>query len=83
MMHEVRAEIWNELTERDWTPNDLAIRMGPDYAVNRLILDFIFNINDERCKLGDETAAALGHAFEVSAEVFLNLEREPAPGPMD
>ena len=78
MMHDVRAQIWEELTERDWTPNDLALAMGPDYAVNRFTLDLIFAVDDPRTCLGDETAAALGRAFDVPVEFFLALEQQPA-----
>jgi plasmid maintenance system antidote protein VapI len=74
MMADVRVEIWHEMSEQDWTPNDVAQAMGGDIAVNRLILDLVFAIDDPTLHLGDDTAEALGRAFDVPAAFFLSLE---------
>lgn len=75
--------IQDELDARGWTLWDLAFRMGPDAPLEKLGLDFYF-LCDPGIRLGDDGAAALGRAFGVSPEYFLNLERmwlatHPAP----
>src|SRR5262245_18171820 len=85
MLHDVRAQIWNELAERDWTPNDLASAMAEEPTVEafgrqRLSLDILFTVDDAKLHLGAEGAAALARAFGTSPEFWLNLEAQgPEP----
>ena len=81
MMQDVRVEIWHELGERNWTPNDLAVHMGGNPKVQRLVLDFIMAIDDPSCHLGQETAADLARAFGTTPEFWLELEAAPPEVP--
>lgn len=72
--------IVEEMTARSWSAEDLAVRMSDgtdeDYGICRLALDFYDEIGpDNTCmRLGAETAAKLGKAFDVSPQFFINLE---------
>lgn len=68
--------IAEELEARGWSQHDLAARMAGDPAVNFLTLDTyrLVGPTDPRMRLGKRTAIALGEAFGVSADLFLNLE---------
>lgn len=68
--------IAEELEARGWSQDYLAVRMGGDPAINLLTLDMyrIVGPKDPRMRLGEATAAALGQAFGVSPQLFLNLE---------
>ena len=78
MRHHVLANIWNEMAERNWTPNELARRMSSDarsFSQAQCALDALFNIDDPRLTMGHEMAEDLGHAFGTGAEFWLNLEQ--------
>jgi len=68
--------IADELEARGWSLDDLAQRMPGDFGVNRLALDFYMTIGAETptMRLG-ESAAGIAAAFDVSPELFLNLEK--------
>lgn len=70
--------IQEELDARGWSRAELANRMGMDACVrNLLVLDTLFAVGPTHtnCRLGQDTADRLGRAFDVSADLFLNLER--------
>lgn len=67
--------IQDEVDARGWTLWDLAIRMGGDPGTNKLALDLYFAVHDKSLLIGGDCAAQLGTAFDVSPELFLNLER--------
>jgi len=69
--------IAEELAARGWTLDMLAMRMGPEFGVNRLSLDLYFEVGptDQNLRIGDISANALARALSVSPEYFLNLER--------
>ena len=67
--------ILDELDERGWTRDELAVRMGGESAINRLTLDMYFEVGptEPSLLLGEETARQLGRAFGVSPQFFLRL----------
>ena len=69
--------IQDELDARGWSLDELAVRMGGDFQVNRIALDFYMTIgpSERGLRIGKDTAAQLGGAFGTSAELWLNLER--------
>lgn len=69
--------IQEELEARGWGLDTLALKMGGDFGINRLALDFYFTIGPEQpdCRIGNEMAAQLGQAFNVSPNLLLNLEK--------
>lgn len=84
------AEVWppgdfiaEEMLARGWSDEDVAARMGGKSKRARLIdaltvmairQGWVFP-DDPDPEIGEKTAAALGRAFGVSPEFFLNLER--------
>ncbi len=66
--------IIDEMEARGWDLDELARRMGGDFAINRLSLDLYFIVGPKEPDLliGDGEDFAL--AFGVSAEFFRNLE---------
>lgn len=69
--------IKDELAERGWNLDMLAMRMGPEFGVNRLSLDLYLDVGptEPNLLLGEITSKALGHAFGVSPDFFLNLHK--------
>ena len=67
--------IHEEMLERNWDADDLAMHMGGEFGVNRLALDLIFTIRDKNLLLGDDIAAGLSMAFGTSKELWLNLDK--------
>ena len=67
--------IQDELDERGWSRDDLAIRMGGEFGMNRLALDMYFEVGpgEPDLLLGEETALQLARAFDVSPQFFLRL----------
>lgn len=67
--------IQEELDERGWTRDDLALRMGGATSLNRLTLDMYFDVgpNEPNLLLGEETSRQLAKAFGVSPKFFLDL----------
>lgn len=66
--------ILEEMRARGWKLDDVAIRMGGDEDMNALTLGLYLTVRLPGMRLGDKTAAALGCAFDVDAQYFLNLE---------
>jgi plasmid maintenance system antidote protein VapI len=72
--------IEEEMLERGWSVSDLAVRMGgdspSDVGRDQLAIELLFACRNERnIRLGEETALRLGRAFDVSPELFRNLEK--------
>lgn len=68
--------IKGELKARGWTLEQLAQRMPGTLTINALSLYIYLEAGPTHtnCRLGEETAQALGQAFDVAPELFLNLE---------
>lgn len=69
--------IHEEMLERGWDKQELAIRMGGDsreVAINLLTLEFIEVVREPAAMLGTDTAERLASAFGVSKELFINLD---------
>lgn len=70
------AEILQEeMDERGWTKDDLALRMGPthdDFGINRLALDLFMEVRKPNVILG-AMDVQFAIAFGVSKEFFNNL----------
>lgn len=68
-----------ELAARGWTPADVADRIGgteKERDIWCLTVDLLIHCSDmEGLELGQETAEALGRAFDVSPDYWLNLHR--------
>ena len=67
--------IQDELTERGWTLEDLATRMGGDDDVNLLTLELL-DIQERGMFLGEETAKSLATVFGTSVELWLGMDRQ-------
>ena len=67
--------IAEEAAARGWSMDRLAVEMGGDFGVNRLSLDFYFEVGtaNPNLLLGADTADMLARAFGTSAEVWRNL----------
>lgn len=65
-----------EMQARGWTRDRLAHEMTKyDYGINRLSLDMLFaDAEPGDCRIGEDGAKRLGHAFGVDPQFFLNLE---------
>lgn len=77
----IADHLQEELRARGWSLDYLALRMAMSsqefkdaMAVWRLTLDLTNEVRDVSCRLGDETAKALGRALGVSPEFLLNLD---------
>lgn len=66
--------IREEMRARGWQPTDVAARMGGDPIRNLLEVELYLAVQDPRLRLGDDGAARLARAFDVSPDLFLNLE---------
>lgn len=70
--------IAEELEARNWSTQDLAIRMCgstlQEIAVDKASIEILIATNDPNCLVGEETAKKLGQAFGVNPQWFLNLE---------
>lgn len=68
--------IRQELRARRWSLDDLATRMGGDFGINRVALDFYMTIGpDNRHLRIGSSAEGLARAFDVSPDLLHNLER--------
>jgi plasmid maintenance system antidote protein VapI len=65
--------IRDEMVARKWTRAQVAMRMG-GFAIDLLTLEMIMYVHDKDLLLGKETADALGRAFNISPEYFINLD---------
>lgn len=70
--------IKDEMEARGWTLKDVAARMGVvplhDYGLHYLALEMYFAVHEPNLRIGQDTADALGRAFGVNPQFFLNLE---------
>jgi hypothetical protein len=67
--------IQTEMVARGWTRDELAIRMGGDFGINRLALDLYLEIGPDEKDLRIGDGEDFARAFGVSAEFFLSLEK--------
>ena len=67
--------IQDEMDARGWTRDDLARRMGGDFLVTRIALDFYFAVHDRNLRMGDDGICGFAKAFGISEDCFRNLER--------
>lgn len=77
----IPVEVWppglfiqEELDARGWSHDDLHAKLGPD-PIDHLAVDIVLAVHDKNLIVDEQTAAALGRAFDVSPEFFLNLDR--------
>lgn len=70
--------LWEEMQARGWTTDDVAKRMGDadekGLTVNLGTLAILMSVQKDNCLLDDLTVSKLAHAFDVSAELFRNLD---------
>lgn len=75
----------DEMEARDWTTDDVAIRMGgteAQIAKNMLLVMLLLSVQKESVAIGEDTFAALTRAFDVDSEFFWNIDnawRRAAP----
>jgi len=69
--------ISDEMFERGWRTEDVAIRMGGkdvhEIGIDLLTLDLLMCVQDDRMNIGDDIFERLSRAFDVSAQYFRNL----------
>ncbi len=68
--------IKDELDARDWDIPELARRMGGDATLNQATVELLIYAPTKEVTLGEETAAQLSRAFGLSAQFFLNLDKQ-------
>lgn len=68
--------ICEELLERGWTTEDVAIRMntGRGVWVDLMTVDLFLCVHSEKLLLDDETAKGLARAFGTNEQFFRNLD---------
>lgn len=68
--------IEEELAARGWSVEELAHRMGGgrDYGINLLCAQMTIAVHDANLLLDRETAEGFARAFDVSPEMFINLD---------
>lgn len=66
--------ILDELKARGWTLDDLALRMGGDFSINRLALDLYIAVGPDEPDLLLGDGEDFARAFGTSPEFFRNLE---------
>lgn len=67
--------IQDEMDARGWTRDELARRMGGDFAVTRLSLDLYFSVHSRNLRMGEESISSFAKAFGGSEDYFVNLEK--------
>ncbi len=74
--------IQEEMDARGWDRDMLALKMGPAFGRNRLVLDIYFEVGPTNLNmlLGQRLATQIGQAFGVSPEMLLNLHAAWARG---
>lgn len=76
----------DEMEARDWTTDDVAIRMGGNevqIAKNMLIVMLLLSVQKVSMEIGDDTLAALTRAFDVDSEFFWNIDNAWRRAPPD
>lgn len=66
----------DEMKARGWSSTDVAVRMANDVkarAIWELTVDLLVNCSDTPMVVGQETADALGRAFGVAPQFFINV----------
>ena len=68
--------IHEELQAREWTVDDLALRMGPlsEYGMNHLMVDLMLSAHREKLIFKDEFLADVAHALGVSPAMLRHLD---------
>lgn len=68
--------ILEEMLERRWGFDQLALEMGDDFGVSLLAMEMLFLIgpDDTNCSIGPEMDSQLCRAFGISEGFFLQLE---------
>jgi hypothetical protein len=75
-----------EMEARGWRTTDVAIRMGGDaeeIARNALALDVLLCVQKDNLLVGDRLFSELAQAFDVSEELFRNLDAAWREAPSD
>jgi plasmid maintenance system antidote protein VapI len=74
-LHHPSVFIKEECEARGWSLDMLAMRMGPDFGHHRLALDMSLEIGPSHANMvvGERSAKALGRAFGIDPQFFLNL----------
>ena len=69
--------ILDEMKARGWSRDDLALRMGGDFGIARLSLDFYLDVGptEPDLRIGSEGATGFAAAFGTDPDYFLNLEK--------
>ena len=69
----------DEMDERGWTTEDIAVRMGTSRGLEKdlLIIDLIFAVSPVKDGLiiDEETFDGLARAFDVDPDFFRNLDK--------
>lgn len=78
-MERIPAEVFppgvyikDEMKARGWTEDDLLARIPG--MLDRLAVQLITNVENKNLIMDPATATALGKAFDVSPQFFLNLD---------
>lgn len=68
----------DEMRERGWTTDDVAIRMLPNHKApeNALLVGLILSVQKDTLLVGDDTFLELERAFGVSAIFFRRLDQK-------
>jgi len=70
--------LWEEMEARGWTTDDVAMRMpaanGYEAGINLLTVMMVLAVQRDGCLIGDELFAKLAAAFDVSEDLFRNLD---------
>jgi len=65
--------ILDEMKARGWSRDDLALRMGDDFGIQRLALDFYLDVGPDARNMRI-TPEYFARAFGTSEELWKNLE---------
>lgn len=70
--------LYDEMKERDWKIEDVAVRMqtSRDPAKDLLIFMLVMCVHRDGVLIDDETFDGMAHAFDVSPGLFRNLHAE-------
>lgn len=75
-------EVWplasylaEEMEARDWTTDDVAKRMGGELWRDCLVVATLLSVQEDNLIVGDDTFIGLSLAFDVSEDLFRNLDQ--------